>query len=141
MDQAIVLYNDHVSSVSGFADATNLWVDPKDLPSLNGFTLKPEGACLDDICIPIRDNDPTLLTQQAGSPRFNVAELARRLGQPIVVDTAENLWSFGAIPAVRSRLLDDAIAPDFTLPDRQGHQVTLSKYRDNKVVIMTWASW
>ena len=141
MDHAIVLYNDHVSSVSAFADATNLWVDPKDLPALNGFTLKPEGACLDDICIPIRDNDTTLLTQQAGSRRFNVAELARRLDQAIVVDTAENLWSFGAIPAVRSRLIDDAIAPDFTLPDRRGNQVTLSKYRDNKVVIMTWASW
>ena len=141
MDQAIVLYNDHVSSVSAFADVTNLWVDPKDLPVLNGFTLKPEGACLDDICIPIRDNDTTLLTQQAGSRRFNVAELARRLDQAFVVDTAENLWSFGAIPAVRSRLVDDAIAPDFALPDRRGNQVKLSKYRDNKVIIMTWASW
>src|SRR6185503_1012556 len=30
-----------------------LWVLKKDLPRINGFELKPQGACRADICIPI----------------------------------------------------------------------------------------
>ena len=140
MVKAVVLYNDRMQSINAGADGDNLWIAPKDLASINGFVLKPEGACFENICIPVRDKD-TALREAGGQRRFNVVELARRLEQPYVVDPQEHVWSFGAIPALRSHLIDDAIAPDFTLPDRQGNQVTLSKFQDNKVVIMTWASW
>jgi hypothetical protein len=140
MSKITVLYNDHAHSVNARADAENLWVAPRELTALNGFALKPEGACLGDICIPVRDED-TALRENAAPLRINVAELARRLQQPFVVDVEQGVWSFGAIPALRSRFVNDALAPDFTLRDRAGKEVTLSKYRDNKVVIMTWASW
>jgi hypothetical protein len=140
MSQATVLYNDRAHKVNAAGDGDNLWIDAADLAAVNGFVLKPEGACFGDICMPVRDND-TALREATAPRRINVAALARRLEQPFVVDRQDNVWSFGAIPALRSRLVDDSIAPDFDLMDRQGHQVTLSKYRDNKVIIMTWASW
>ena len=32
-------------------------------------------------------------------------------------------------------------APDFTLPDLDGQQVSLSDYRGKRVVLFMWASW
>jgi AhpC/TSA family len=140
MNRATILYNDLAHVVDAVADADDLWIAPADLAAVNGFILKPEGACFADICIPVRGDD-TALREASAPRRINVAELARRLEQPYLADREDNVWSFGAIPALRTRLIDDAIAPDFNLTDRQGRQVTLSKYRDNKVIIMTWASW
>ena len=36
------------------ADADALWIQKADLPRINGFELKPQGACREEICIPIR---------------------------------------------------------------------------------------
>jgi hypothetical protein len=38
-------------------DANDLWVVAKDIPKINGFELKPEGMCRDDICIPLRQEE------------------------------------------------------------------------------------
>jgi hypothetical protein len=140
MSKATVLYNDRTEAVTARTDGKDLWIAPEDLTTINEFVLKPEGACLDDICLPVRDED-TALREAAPPRRINLTELARRLGQACLVDERASVWSFGAIPALRSRFVDDAVAPDFTLTDRHGNAVTLSKFRDNKVVIMTWASW
>ena len=32
-------------------------------------------------------------------------------------------------------------APEFTLPDLDGQQVSLSDYRGKRVVLFMWASW
>ena len=32
-------------------------------------------------------------------------------------------------------------APDFSLPDLEGREHSLSDYRGNKVFLATWASW
>jgi peroxiredoxin len=32
-------------------------------------------------------------------------------------------------------------APDFTLPDIDGKQHSLSDYRGKKVLLLSWASW
>lgn len=43
-----VLYDDQVIEVERtLADPNDLWVVPADLPRVNGFELKPEGACLE----------------------------------------------------------------------------------------------
>jgi hypothetical protein len=50
-----VLYDDQVIEVERtLADPNDLWVVPSDLPRVNGFELKPEGACLDELCVPVR---------------------------------------------------------------------------------------
>jgi hypothetical protein len=56
MNQATVLYDDRAHRVNAAADGDNLWIDAADLAAVNGFVLKPEGACFADICIPVRDN-------------------------------------------------------------------------------------
>jgi len=138
-----VLYQEHVVSIEKtLADPNDLWVPTVDLMRVNGFELKPEGACLDDICVPVnRGSDSSLLVSRKGIEWFNVTELARKLKQPYAVDHELNVWSLGAIPATRSRFVSQHLAPDFTLKDRQGKPVSLSEFKDMKVLLLTWASW
>ena len=138
-----VLYDDKVIAVERtLPDADDLWVAPADLPRVNGFELKPEGACLDELCVPVRqDRDSELFVTRGGQGWFNVTGLARKLQQAYAVDHDQRVWSLGEIPVTRSRFLNAAIAPDFELPDRDGEMVRLSDFRGKKVLVVTWASW
>jgi len=120
----------------------NLWVVAADLPKINGFTLKSEGMCKDDICIPVRqDKDSALYRSRQGNKWLNLAQFARNLQQPYVHDAETDTWSFGEIPVTRDRFLQSAEAPDFALKDRTGKTVKLSDFRGKKVMLVTWASW
>jgi len=138
-----VLYNDQIIAIDEvLSSPTDLWVSPEDLTRINGFVLKPEGACLEELCIPIsQSEDSDLFVRRDGKGWINVTELARMVQQPFLSDTDAAVWSFGAIPLVRRPFLESAIAPDFALTDRKGKVVRLSDFRGKKVLIMTWASW
>ncbi len=138
-----VLYDDRVIEVERtLADPNDLWVIPADLPRVNGFELKPEGACLVELCVPVlQDRDSEMFVTRAGQPWFNVTALARRLDQAYVADHDHQVWSFGEIPVTRTSFLRSAMAPDFELPNREGELVRLSDFRGKKVLIVTWASW
>ncbi len=140
---AVVIHDERVTEVAQtLADPTDLWINPNELPRVNGFVLKPEGACIDDICVPVRqsDNSDIFITRD-GKRWFNVAELADRVQQPYVVDYDTNVWSFGAIPAQRSAFVDRAVAPDFELPDVDGKRHRLSDFKGKKIMLLSWASW
>jgi hypothetical protein len=141
--KAIVLYEQDVAPVSvTLPDANDLWVRPADLPAVNGFELKPEGACIDDICVPVRqDQDSDLFVRRGGEAWFNVTGLADRLQQPYIVDHDQGVWSFGAIPARRSAFIQKGIAPDFALNDIDGNTLQLSDFKGKKVMLLSWASW
>lgn len=145
-----VLYADREVQIEHtLADPSDLWVTPADLTRINDFVLKPEGACLDELCIPIQqDADSEIVVRRPaadGSEQtwFSLTAFAERVQQEYVVDrsAAATVWSFGSIPATRSSFLQQAQAPDFTLPDRDGHPVSLSDFRGRKVMILSWASW
>jgi len=141
--EATALYLDRVVELEHvLADPTDLWVVPEDLTRINDFVLKPEGACLDDLCVPVRqDEDSALFVRREDRGWINVTELANRLRQPWVSDAVGRVWSFGLIPVTRSSFLESAVAPDFALPDRQGNLVRLSDFRGKKVMLLSWASW
>ena len=123
-------------------DPTDLWVTPADLTRINDFVLKPEGACLDDLCVPIRqDEDSAIFVRRESQSWVNVTELADRLQQAWVADPERRVWSFGLVPPVRATFFEGAVAPDFSLPDREGNLVRLSDFRGKKVMLLTWASW
>ena len=51
---ATVLYNDSTVKLNAIRpDAKDLWVRAADLPRINEFELKPQGACRADMCIPV----------------------------------------------------------------------------------------
>ena len=140
-DAATVLYEGRTVSVEQtLDDPTDLWVTPAELTSINGFVVKPEGACLDEICIPLTDASG-LSVQRLGQQWINVTGLAQKLNQPYAYDGDKKVWSFAPIPAKHESYLNTAIAPDFELKDREGKTVRLSDFKGKKVLLMTWASW
>lgn len=142
-EPATALFNGHAVTIDRVLDDPNdLWVTPADLTRISGFQLKPEGACLDEICIPIKqDTDNDMVVTRDGARWFNVTGLARKLNQAYVFDSDARVWSFGEVPATRAPFLNSAMAPDFELPDHNGNQVRLSDFRGKKVLLITWASW
>ena len=130
---ATVLYGDRSTKLDKIRpDAKDLWVRSADLPRINEFTLKPQGACRADLCIPV----PKDLKQ---GEWFNLTGFARRTGEAVVTDSS--VWSLGEIPVMGQSFLSSRIAPDFAVPDRKDHVVRLSDFRGKKVLVITWASW
>jgi hypothetical protein len=134
-----VLFNDRLVELERIppdakdtADA--LWIHASDLPRLNGFELKANGACRGDLCIPI----PADIIR---GDAVNVTAFAARAGQSVVAEPDAQVWSFGEMPALTAGLAHARIAPDFTVPDRLGRPVHLAGFRGKKALVMTWASW
>jgi hypothetical protein len=113
---------------------SDLWVRKADLPRVNEFEVKPQGACRNDVCIPI----PKTMVQ---GEWFNLTGFAHKLGQAYIADAASRAWSFGEIPALTGSYLSSRQAPDFAVPDRKGKVIHLSDFRGKKALVVTWASW
>jgi hypothetical protein len=93
-----------------------------------GWEVRPEGACRDDVCVPL-DAGP-----------FDAAAAAQRLGMAVVHDEAEGLWALGPA-SLGGRALTSAQAPELELPDLEGRPFRLSSLRGQKVVLVAWSPY
>ena len=111
-----------------------LWMSPADAEKATGWTLKPEGMCRADACVP--------LPASALRPNeVDVAAFWRKLGGPAISSDDKDVWALGAPAEERNAALEGLEAPDFTLPDLDGRPRKLSELRGKKVFLATWASW
>jgi hypothetical protein len=115
-------------------DGDRLWVSVEDLEPATGWTLKPEGLCRNEACVPLpadgawRDEDG----------RLDLTAFADAEARPHLRDEEHDIWAFGPSLAVAG---DGVEAPDFTLPDIDGQMHSLSDYRGQKVFLYTWGSY
>lgn len=115
-----------------------LWVPRADVRRATGWTLKPEGLCREETCVPVpRGRDAEFVAGDS----VNVAAFWRHMGSPVVKDAAGETWVFGTSAKDRARALESLQAPDFTLPDLAGGMHSLADQRGRKVLLVTWASW
>jgi hypothetical protein len=111
-----------------------LWLAAADAERATDWTLKPEGMCRDDACVPLRPG-----MQRDG--RVDLAAFWRLLDAPVLTDERREVWVLGTAAEERNARLAGLAAPDFTLPDLAGAPHTLSELRGKKVFLSTWASW
>jgi hypothetical protein len=107
---------------------------PDEFEAVTGWEIKPEGACQDDVCVPL----PPLARDEAG--RIDATVVAERLGMPIAHDEAHGLWALGPRSGDR-RVLDGTRMPELVLQGFGGDAFDLASLRGRKVVLMAWASW
>lgn len=120
------------------AEGGSLWLARPDVELATGWVWKPEGLCHGETCIPLPPRaDPPIVDGDL----LNVAALWRYLGWPVVHDTTSQLWVLGEGASRRADVLTSLHAPDFELPDLDGHLHRLSDYRGRRVLLATWASW
>lgn len=111
-----------------------LWMSPADAEKVTGWTLKPEGMCRADLCVPL----PASALRADG---VDVAAFWTKLGGPVIASAQRDVWALGAPAGERNAALEGLEAPDFTLPDIDGVPRRLSELRGKKVFLATWASW
>jgi hypothetical protein len=111
-----------------------LWLDAADAEKVTGWTLKPEGMCRDERCVPMPSS-------AVSDGTVDVAAFWQKLGGPVIASDRRDVWALGAAADERNAALEGLEAPDFTLPDVDGTPRTLSQLRGKKVFLATWASW
>ena len=57
----------------------------------------------------------------------------------LLIDHNVKLWALG--PVSGGRALMTAVAPEITLPDRDGNPFRLGSLKGTKVFMCAWASW
>ena len=102
-------------------------LSPAEFESITGWTIKPEGACKGDVCVPLPNG-------------FSVDDCAERLGMAVVSEPTMGLHAIGP-ESVTGRALVSAEAPELVLNDIDGNEFRLSSLRGQKVVIVAWAPY
>ena len=111
-------------------------VEPGVLEQTLGWSLKPEGLCRGELCVPVRDR--ATLVRDGG---IDLAAFASAVGQPLALDLGERAAALGTPSVDRAAMLDSGEAPDFTLPDLDAKLHSLSDHRGKKVLLIVYASW
>jgi hypothetical protein len=124
--------------VAARAAGDDLWLSRRDAEGATGWTLKPEGLCKGDVCVPVPRNRAA---EFVDGDEINVAGFWRHMGQPVVRDESGDTWVLGESASTRSAQLQSLEAPDFSLPDLDGKQHSLAAQRGKKVLLVSWASW
>lgn len=102
-----------------------------------GWSIKPQGACKGDVCIPL----PQAVQDAHAEDRpIDAQTLAQAMGMPFVAAPEQGLWAIGP-ECVGSRALTTATAADFVLPDLDGNLFQLSSLRGKKVLVYAWAPY
>ena len=107
-----------------------------DFARATGWQLKPQGLCIAEICVPVRD--VKTLTNQT---QIDLVEFARVTNQNIVVDQQRKVAALGEHADTRSEAMTSLDAPDFRLPDIHGRQVSFSDFNRRKRLLLAWSSW
>lgn len=107
-----------------------LRIEPRELEQRAGWSIKPQGACKGDICIP---------GPFTGGDLVDARVLAERLNMPLIHDEASGLWCLG--PEAGGRALTSVQAPELNLPRLDGSIFHLDTLRGSKVLLVAWASW
>lgn len=108
----------------------SLTISIETLERRTGWTVKPEGLCKGEVCVPLPDG--------AGR-HLDVQVLAERLNMPLIHDEQHSLWCLG--PDAGGKALSTAESPDLELPDFDGNPFRLRSLRGRKVLLIAWASW
>ena len=140
MSNLLVLDGNSAASVPFTAVDGAAMIAADHLDAALGWTLKPEGLCRGDVCVPLRDQTLT------DTDRLDVAKVAAALGQPIVVDPSRGVAAIGTAASSRIERMATLQAPAFSLPrigagDDNGELVSLADFDRRKVLLLAWSSW
>lgn len=119
-------------------EGEGLWLAPADFERVTGWQVKDHTLCRDDRCLPLSLH-ACLQNDKDGA--IDLVAFARLQQIPLARADDQSVLSVGTAVEDHGLLAANAIAPDFTLPDRTGKLHRLSDYRGRKILLVVWASW
>lgn len=114
-------------------------VDATALGEATGWTLKPEGLCRGEVCVPLLGRPV-----DAGDGRVDLVEWAAALGLPLALDADHGDADHAAAalaPAAHEVAVPGGEAPDLELPAPDGTVHRFGDQAGRKRLLITWASW
>ena len=132
----IINVDGQVTAVDLSEQSGKLSVSNSVLEQATGWSLKPEGLCRDQVCVPVRNVEALVRDNQV-----DLGEFALLVSQNIVIDVQRKVVVFGEQAQIRGTEMATLEAPDFTLPDIHGRQVSFSDYNRRKRLLLAWSSW
>ena len=111
---------------------------PGEFEAATGWSLRPEGFCRGDICVPV---PPGRAHEFVAGGAVNAAAFWGRMGNPVAHDAAREVWVLGTAPPTAARRCNRWRRRTSLCPTWIGRTRTLSEHRGKKVLLATWASW
>lgn len=130
-----------VHEVAGEVRGDALWIRADAVPAVTGWSLKPEGLCRDDVCIPRAALGPDAIAGAGADEAVEVRALAAALQRPIALEPAAAIAVLADAPADLAGSIVEGRAPVFTLPDLDGNPVSLADFAGRKKLLFAWSSW
>ena len=132
----IINSNGQISDVEISQNFGKFSIAKSELEKFIGWQLKHQGLCIDEICVPVRDS--STLTD---GKNIDLVEFARLTNQNIVIDQQRRIAALGERADSRNQSMATLDAPNFTLPDVHGRQVSFSDFNRRKRLLLAWSSW
>lgn len=125
-------------------DGGRVLVGAEELAGVTGWELRAEGLCRGDVCVPVPAGERDAL---APGGRVDLARFAAVLRRPLALEAGDPSRPTPATAVLgdaaeeRAEALASLAAPEFTLPDLDGHPVALRDFAGRKRLLLAWASW
>ena len=137
MNQGLVVTQDgETTAVEVAPNFGEFAVSLADFARATGWQLKPEGLCIDEICVPIREAN-----RLTDGTSIDLVEFAQVTQQNIIVDRQRQVAALGERADSRGDSMSSLLARDFKLPDIHGRQVSFSDFNRRKRLLLAWSSW
>jgi peroxiredoxin len=132
-----IITDDGAAATSATVDGERVLLDPATFAAASGWTLKPEGLCRGEVCVPTSMWPE--LTDDAG--HIDLAVFARLTDQVVAVDLEQAVAALG--PSARRRASEMATlqAPDFAVDTIDGETVRLADFAGRKKLLVAFSSW
>jgi hypothetical protein len=127
---------DGAATLGAERDGDRYLVPASVLPGVIGWTLKPEGLCRDDVCVPLWDRAAVVVDDLV-----DLVGVAGALDRPVLVDEPAGVIAIGSPRGDRRQALTGRRAPDVELPDLDGRLHRLEQFLDRRVTLVAFASW
>ena len=89
-------------AASGRGDGEDLWLSAADAAATTGWTLKPEGLCRGEVCVPVPRGREAAFVRDG---QVNIAAFWRHMGRPAVHPADGSVWVLGSGAAERAEAL------------------------------------
>src|SRR3954449_6913827 len=134
----VTIVSDATSDVEADIVGGRVLVAVDSLPAALGWTLKPEGLCRADTCVPVQASERRALFV---GERLDLSATAAALGIPTVVDADAGIVAVALDREHRRAALELLVAPDVVLRDLDGAPHALSEWRGQKRLLHAFSSW
>jgi peroxiredoxin len=115
---------------------TTTLVDAGELAAATGWSIKPEGLCRGEVCVPLLER-----VVVADDAQVVLAKWAAALGYALTIDAECSVVALAPPARSDAMLAVGGEAPDISLPAIDGKTHSLSDLAGRKRVLVTWASW